>query len=297
MCIYTYVHNLQRMCRRCVSWRQRKYLYNAYSCTCTGAQNTCSKVHATPTAKKCTHIYTCTRMHTHTYTQKHKCASMTLLRHAEEWLLKLKIYPQTFIHININMSGHVHARVYPYIYTCRYIHKYMFIHTHTYTHIRTHVQHVHVHTRKHTCNDSAAATARRADPDAGSSARLFHSTQSTTFSTSNARTSLYPLPETRIPLNPPSLLSNISQNNSRTAVSAVLLSARFYCSRETKGRQRTTKPRSSPSHHHDSAPPRQHPRICTGAELIHPVDVPPKLPATEAILQNGVTFLAFVAHF
>ena len=38
----------------------------------------------------------------------------------------------------------------------------------------------------------------------------------TTFSTSNARTSLYPLPETPIPLNPPSPLPNIPQNSSRS---------------------------------------------------------------------------------
>ena len=38
-------------------------------------------------------------------------------------------------------------------------------------------------------NDSAAETVRGTDADAGSSARIFHSTQSTTFSTSNARTS------------------------------------------------------------------------------------------------------------
>jgi len=44
-----------------------------------------------------------------------------------------------------------------------------------------------------------------------------------TFRTSNARTSLYPLPETPIPLNPPSPLPNILQNSSRTAASTVLL--------------------------------------------------------------------------
>jgi len=42
-------------------------------------------------------------------------------------------------------------------------------------------------------------------------------TQSITFSTSNARTSLYPLPETPIPLNTPLPLPNIPQNSSRTA--------------------------------------------------------------------------------
>ena len=55
-----------------------KHLHNVHVCTCTSAQNTCSKVHATLTAKKnCTHIYTYTHMHTHTYAQKHACASTT----------------------------------------------------------------------------------------------------------------------------------------------------------------------------------------------------------------------------
>jgi len=39
----------------------------------------------------------------------------------------------------------------------------------------------------------------------------------TTFRTSNVRTSLYLLPETPIPLHPPSPLPNIPQNSLRTA--------------------------------------------------------------------------------
>ena len=66
-------------------------------------------------------------------------------------------------------------------------------------------QHAHMHACKHAWNDSVAATVREADADAGSSGRLLCSTQEIAFSTSNARTSLYPIPETPIPLNPPSL--------------------------------------------------------------------------------------------
>jgi len=47
-------------------------------------------------------------MHMHTYAQEYTCASMTLLKHAEEWLLRLKISAQTYIHIQIHM----------YIYAC-----------------------------------------------------------------------------------------------------------------------------------------------------------------------------------
>jgi len=64
----------------------------------------------------------------------------------------------------------------------------MSAHIHTYTYIHTHIQDVHMHAHKHAWNDGAAATARGANTDAGSPARLFRSTQSITFSTSNART-------------------------------------------------------------------------------------------------------------
>ena len=80
-----------------------------------------------------------------------------------------------------------------------YIPTHMCIRIHMHKNTFTHIQHIHMHTHKHAWNDSAAATARGAHIDAGSSARLFRSTQSTTFSTSNARISLYPLPEIPIP--------------------------------------------------------------------------------------------------
>jgi len=49
--------------------------------------------------------------------------------------------------------------------------------------------------------------------------------------------------------------------------------------RGTTDKRRTTTTNSSSSHHHDSAPSRPDPLICTGAEPIHPVHGPPKLPA------------------
>jgi len=162
--IYMYIHtcaqpaaNALQMC----TLMSKEHLYNAYSCTCVGAQNTRSKVHATPTAKKCTYIYTYTHMHTHTYAQEYICThastpGTTALRLREELM------------------------------------------------------------------QTPEATAWGADADAGSSARLFRWMKSTTFSTSNARTSLYSLPETPITLNPPSPLPNIPQNSSRTAASADL---------------------------------------------------------------------------
>jgi len=121
----------------------KEHLYNTYSCTCTGAQNTWAKVHATPIAKQCTYTCTYTHTHTHTYAQEYTCASMTLFKHAEEWLLRLKIYAQTCIHIPMYM----HACVYPYIYTCRYLHICMFIHTYIHTNTHTHTTCAYAHTQ------------------------------------------------------------------------------------------------------------------------------------------------------
>jgi hypothetical protein len=66
---------------------------------------------------------------------------MTLLKDTEEWLLRLKIYAQTCIHIHIHM--YTHACVYPYIYTCRYTHICMFKNTHT-THICEHTYYMYI---------------------------------------------------------------------------------------------------------------------------------------------------------
>ena len=64
--------NVSQMC----TLMSKEHLYNTYSCTCTGAQNTCSKVHPTLTTKKMhifiyIHIYAyayiCTRIHMRVY--------------------------------------------------------------------------------------------------------------------------------------------------------------------------------------------------------------------------------------
>jgi len=88
--IYMHIHicaqpaaNVSQMC----TLMSQEHLYNVYHCTCTGVQNTCSRVHATLTAKICTYIYTYTHMHTHTYAHENACASMTPSKHAEERLL------------------------------------------------------------------------------------------------------------------------------------------------------------------------------------------------------------------
>ena len=57
--------------------------------------------------------------------------------------------------------------------------------------------------------------------------------------------------------------------------------------------ERQPNPRNSPSHNHDSAAPRQHTLICTGAGPIHPVHAQPMSLATKAISRNKVTFSPF----
>ena len=76
ICIYTYVHNLYRVCSQMCTLMSKKHMCNVHTCPCTGAQNTCSKVLATLTAKKCTYICTHTQIHTHTYAHEHTRAFM-----------------------------------------------------------------------------------------------------------------------------------------------------------------------------------------------------------------------------
>jgi len=227
---------------------------HAYNCTCTGAQNTCSKVYVTLTTKQCTYVYTYTQTHTHTYLKENTCASVTPSKHTEERLLRLTIYAQICIHIHIHI--HIHAYVYIYIFTCIYIHIYMPVHIHTYTYIHTHVQHVHMHACKHIWNDSTAATAREARLDTKK---------------------LCPSP---CPLQ--------SGGGSPSVPSSPIARPRG-----TTDKHRTTTTNSSSSHHHYSAPSRLQPLICTGAEPIHPIHGPPKLRATDTTPRNEVTFLPF----
>ena len=130
---------------------------------------------------------------------------MTLIKHAEEWLLRLQ-----------NLCTNMYTHTYTHVYTCMYIrihlpmqiYTYMHVHKHTYTHTYTHTHttctYAHTQTRLEwqRCSDCA-----RSWWDARSSACLFRLTQSNTFSTSNARTSLYPLPETQYPSTPHPLFS------------------------------------------------------------------------------------------
>jgi len=118
----------------------------------------------------------------------------------------------------------------------------MSAHIHTYTYIHTHVQNVHMHARKHTWNDGATARDARLDTQ-------------------------------KLSPSPP------RENSNSEGGHPPQRAAQLPHSRRTTGKRRTTTTDSISSHRHDSAPSRPHLLICTGAEPIHPVHGPPKLPA------------------
>jgi len=123
-----------------------KHLDIVYTCTCTGAQNTCSKVHATLTAKKSTYIHAYTHMDTHIYAHEHACASMTL--------------PNTPTHRYWD-SQSMHKYVYTYIYTRTYMHTYTYIYTHAYICVYTcFYTYIHTHIYTHTYKMNICTHAR-----------------------------------------------------------------------------------------------------------------------------------------
>jgi len=160
--------------------------------------------------------------------------------HAEALILRPTIYAQICIHIHIHM--YINAYIYTYIHKCTYIYIYMSAHIHTYTYIHTRIQNVHMNARK------ARLKRRRNSNCAGS-------------------------PTSRQEAPPFSLSAAIRRGMPFVASSPIA------CPRGTTDKRRTTTTNSSSLHQHDSAPSRPHLSICTGAEPIHPVHGPPKLPA------------------
>ena len=65
ICIYIYVHPCSEYVADVYVDIEKTSVY-VYTCTCTGAQNTCSKVHATLIAKK-RHIYVYKHTYAHAY--------------------------------------------------------------------------------------------------------------------------------------------------------------------------------------------------------------------------------------
>jgi len=208
------------VCSQMCTLMSKKHLCNIHTCPSTSTQNTCSKVHATLIAKKCTYIHTHTHMHPHTYAHEYTRAS---------WHHPTRRDTDTETH---NLYTSMHTHTYTHVYTCIQIHLHMHMKIHTYMHVCTHT-YIHTYIHTHTTCTYARTQARLEWRRHSDCERSWYrrrklcssppSTQSTTFGTSNARTSLYSLPETLIPLNPPFPLPNIPQNSSWTAASVVLL--------------------------------------------------------------------------
>ena len=147
-------------CSQMCTLMSKEHLYDTYNCTCTGAQNTCSKVHATLTAKRM-HIY----IYIHTYAYAYICTR-----------IHMRVYntvqtgrrTATETH---NLCTSMHTHTYTHVYTCMcipvhihmYIYTYIHASTHTYMHIYTHTRTTYTYARmQHVCIDGAAATAREA---------------------------------------------------------------------------------------------------------------------------------------
>jgi len=189
--------------------------------------------------KKCTYIYIYTYMFTHAYAHENTCACMTP---SARWSTDTKTH-----NLCTNMHKHTHTHVYKridvQIHTHMHIYTYiMSAHIHTYIYIHTRTQNVHMNTRK------APLKRQRGSDCAGS-------------------------PTWRQEALPFSLSAAIWRRIPFVASSPIARPQGM------TDKRRTTTTNSSLSHHHDSAPSRPHPLICTGAELIHPIDWPRNLPA------------------
>jgi len=142
----------------------KEHLFNAYSCTCTGAQNTCSKVHATLNAKKLhIYIYVFTYAYAYISTRIH----MRIYDTAQtRWITATETQ---------NLCTNMHTHTYTNVYTCMRIPIHIHMQLYTYMHFHTNT-YIHTYTHTHTpctyaqtqarLDNSAAATAWEARLDA-----------------------------------------------------------------------------------------------------------------------------------
>jgi len=179
-------------------------------------------------------------MHKHTYVHEHTCASITP---STRWSTDTETHnlcTNMYTHTHTHVYQRIHIHVHTHMHI--YIYVYMSAHIHTYTCIHTRIQNVHMNARK-------ARLKRQRNSDCAGS------------------------PTWRQEALPFSLPAAIRRGIPFVASSPIA------CPRGATDKRRTTTTNSSSSHHHDSAPSRPHPLICTGADLIHPVHGPRKLPA------------------
>jgi len=121
-------------------------------------------------------------MHTHTYAHENTCACMTP---STRWSTDTETHNLCTISIHI----HIHMCINAYIYTCTYIYIHMSAHIHAYTYIHTYKMYICTHastpgtTAKHETREELMQTQEALHFS-------FVRRNQTTFSTSNARTSL-----------------------------------------------------------------------------------------------------------
>jgi len=140
----------------------KTHLCSVHTYPCTNVPNSCSKVHATLTAKNA-HMYIptpiCIRIHMYTNTHAHPLHRP----HAEALILRPTIYTQICIQIHIHTC--INAYIYIYIHTCTYVYIFMSAHIHTYTYINTRIRNVHMNARKARLSEKTARQRLRGKPN------------------------------------------------------------------------------------------------------------------------------------
>ena len=225
-------------------------------------------------------------MNTHTYAHEYTCACMTLSTRwstdTETHNLCTNMHTHTHTHVykRIDVQIHTHMHIHTYIHVSTHTHIHIYAHTHTKCTYETHASTPGTTARQRTCKEPLqtkealhVSFVRRNQP---------------TFRTSNARTSLYPRPAAPIPL----------QRCSRAAVREHAgIQAREWSKwlfTRNEGSMKNNQPLQAAHHaNHDSAAPRQHLLICTGAEPIQQFHGQPTSRAPESILWNRITFPPF----
>jgi len=152
------------------------------------------------------YAYICTRTHTRMYDTIH----MLKYWYWDPQSMHKYAYTYTYTCVATHRCTNTCTHAYIYMYTCP--------HTYTHTHIHTHTYKMYIWT--HASTPGMTVWERTREEPLQTQEALHDSfvrRNQATFRTSNARTSLYPLPETPIPLHPPSPLPNTPYNSSWTA--------------------------------------------------------------------------------
>jgi len=182
------------------------------------------------------------------------------------------------------------------------------MHIYTYIHVRTHT-HIHIYTHAHTkCTyERMQARLERQCGSERARSRCRRRKLCTSLSLDAIKPQFAPpiqelqcthFLKHQYPSTPHPLFPTYPRTVRAPGASTVLL---FYTDQMNRvhscGKIGGKRARSSPSCNHDSAAPRQHPLICTGAELIHQVHDLPKLQATESMLRNRIHIFAIFPPF